>query len=150
MSAFDPLQTLATAGSILPMLHRLASLLLVLVVVASCDRSHRAQAITVEGVASVGNDGAFEVLDLDKQKWFGVYPGTAKIPPEIAGFRGTYKDRCWIRIFRVRVRGTPFADRLLMATSVDITRRYSDAEVPVLLERIQFEPLKGKHTCGSY
>lgn len=79
-----------------------------------------------------------------------MYPGTAKIPPEIAGFRGTYKDRCWFRIFRVRVQGTPFAHRLLMATSVEITRRYSDDEVPELLDRIDRESLKGKHTCGSY
>ena len=107
--------------------------------------------MTVEGVAAVDDGkGGFALLSPDKRQSYGVYSGTAKIPSAIAGFKSTYKDRCWTRLFGVRVRGTLFANRLLMATSVEITHRYSDAEVPVLLDRIHFEPLKGKHTCGSY
>jgi hypothetical protein len=108
--------------------------------------------VLVEGVAAVEgaavDNGGFELLSANRA--FGVYPGSAKIPAEIAGFTSTPKDRCWFRLFGVRVRGRPFANHLLMATTVEITRRYSDAEVPTLLESIHFEALRGKHTCGSY
>jgi hypothetical protein len=128
---------------------KITSLLFALALIISCDRSHQPKSVTINGVATADGNGNIHLLVPGKRPWFSVYPGTAKIPQGIAGFRSTYKDRCWFRIYGARVRGTIVENRILTAISFEITKRYSDAEVPLVLERVHFEALKGKHTCGS-
>lgn len=129
---------------------RLTALLFALSMIVSCSHPEDPKSTIIEGLASVDAYGNIKLFDVDDRRWFSVYPSNAaKLPPSIARFRSTYKDRCWFRLFGVRVRGTTRENGKLNAYSVDIIKRYSDADVPALLERVRFEPLKGKHTCGS-
>lgn len=123
---------------------------LALLLSAACSRSGQVQSIVLDGVAYVDGDGNISVRDAQSHRWLSVYPDeAANIPPEIADFRSTFRDRCWFRVYGVRASGTIFGKDNLQTKSIFITQRYSDAEVPVVLDRIQFQPLKTKHTCGS-
>jgi hypothetical protein len=123
---------------------------------AACNRSDRPRSIVVDGLAWVDGGGNVELLDASESRgrWLWINPDkAAKIPPEIARFRSASTDRCWSRVYGVRASGTVSKEvkplPMLLTTSLSITRRYSDAEVPALLDRVRFQPLKGKHTCGS-
>ena len=116
----------------------------------ACTRSDQSQSIVFDGLAYVDGDGNIHVLDTSNHRWFGVYPDkAANIAPAIASFRSTYKDHCWVRVYGVRASGTIFGKDLLRTKSISIRENYSDAEVPAILDRVEFQALKGKHTCGS-
>lgn len=109
------------------------------------------KAVVVEGVATVDGSGTIDVWDVHSKRIIGVYHDAPNMPAEITQFvrSHTYADKCWTRVYDLRVAGTVVGPRLVNARSVVITRKYSDADLPTAIGKMNVDPLNAKGVCPS-
>lgn len=105
----------------------------------------------VEGVAAVYGGGTIDVWDTHTKRIIGVYHDAPNMPAAIAQFMRshTYADKCMIRVFDLRVTGTVVGPKLVNASSVVITRRYSTADLPTAIGKMDVDPLNDRELCPS-